>query len=215
MEDTSLQNVAKNSQVPAIIAGGALLGLFLQSKVNEVIDSDGVKGLLGTKTTSNLKKYIAPLFVTFGGVAANMRMKGDVAKNISAGVAISGPLVLGARLLGDKNPLRSLSGLFGNLGDPDDEDLGDNEDDEELGDNEDDDLGDNEDEDLGDLGENGIEGNEKPALPAADIKLNVEQSEIKQMEGNFGDLIPSKAPGVRDPFPEPIFAGLAEDINLI
>ena len=207
MEDTSLQNVAKNSQVPAIIAGGALLGLFLQSKVNEVIDSDGVKGLLGTKTTSNLKKYIAPLFVTFGGVAANMRMKGDVAKNISAGVAISGPLVLGARLLGDKNPLRSLSGLFGSLGDPDDEDLGDNEDDEELGDNED--------EDLGDIGENGIEGNETPALPAADIKLNVEQSEIKQMEGNFGDLISSKAPGVRDPFPEPIFAGLAEDINLI
>lgn len=210
MEDTSLQNVAKNSQVPAIIAGGALLGLFLQSKVNEVIDSDGVKGLLGTKTTSNLKKYIAPLFVTFGGVAANMRMKGDVAKNISAGVAISGPLVLGARLLGDKNPLRSLSGLFGNLGDPDDEELGD-PDEEDLGYNEDED----EDEDLGDIGENGIEGNETPALPAADIKLNVEQSEIKQMEGNFGDLIPSKAPGVRDPFPEPIFAGLAEDINLI
>ncbi len=210
MEDTSLKNVAKNSQVPAIIAGGALLGLFLQSKVNEVIDSDGVKGLLGTKTTSNLKKYIAPLFVTFGGVAANMRMKGDVAKNISAGVAISGPLVLGARLLGDKNPLRSLSGLFGNLGDPDDEELGD-PDEEDLGYNEDED----EEEDLGDIGENGIEGNETPALPAADIKLNVEQSEIKQMEGNFGDLIPSKAPGVRDPFPEPIFAGLAEDINLI
>jgi hypothetical protein len=43
----------------------------------------------------------------------------------------------------------------------------------------------------------------------------VEQSENNQMEGSIGDLLPSKAPGVRDPFPEPIFAGMGEDINLL
>ena len=54
------------------------------------------------------------------------------------------------------------------------------------------------------------------ALPSGDIKLNVDQSEIKQMEGNVGDIIPTKAPGIRERFPEPIFNNtVGEDVNLL
>ena len=228
MAEVTVNTVVKESKTPAIIGAGVMLGFMAQKAVNRMVGSETVKGLLGSETATNLKKYISPALVTAAGVAINMSSKDELIKNLAAGMAISGPVNIGMQVLWKKNPLSGLDGFLGGILDGDDDDLDGTDDDlgdpdDDLGDP-DDDLGDPEEEDadsrLKGLGENDIEdvSGTTPiaALPqGSDIKLNVEQSEIRQMEGGVGDLIPTKVPGRREVFPEPIFAGLAEDINLL
>ncbi len=215
MAEVTINNVVKESKTPAVIGSGVLLGFMLQKVVNRAIGSDTVSGLLGETTTKNFKKYLSPAIVTGIGVAVNLSSKDQIVKNLSAGVAISGTVNIGMQAIWGKNPLSGLDGFLGAiLGDDDPDladDLGDNDDEDDLGDNDDEDdllkgLG-NDDDPEGDLG--------LKALPSGDINLNVEQSENNQMEGSFGDLIPSKAPGVRDQFVEPIFGNIGEDVNLL
>lgn len=229
MAEVTVNTVVKETKTPAIIGAGVMLGFMAQKAVNRMVGSETVKGLLGSETATNLKKYISPALVTVAGVAINMSSKDELIKNLAAGMAISGPVNIGMQVLWDKNPLSGLEGFLSGILDGDDDDLDGTDDDDDLGDADDDDLGDADDDDddrLKGLGENDIEDGTVTtpiaALPQpqktanGDIKLNVEQSEIKQMEGNkVGDLLPSKAPGVRDVFPEPIFNGLAEDVNLL
>ena len=220
MAEVTVNTVVRESKTPAVIGAGVMLGFMAQKAVNRMVGSETVKGLLGDETATNLKKYISPALVTAAGVAINMSSKDELVKNLAAGMAISGPVNVGMQILWKKNPLSGLDGFLSGILDGDD-DLDGTDDD--LGDP-DDDLGDPEEEDadsrLKGLGENDIEdvSGTTPiaALPqGSDIKLNVEQSEIRQMEGGVGDLIPTKAPGRREVFPEPIFAGLAEDISLL
>lgn len=214
MADVSVQTVVKESKTPAVIGVGVLLGFMAQKAVNRGIGLAGMSGLLGDETATNLKKYISPALVTAAGVAINLSSKDELVKNLGAGMAISGPVNIGMQVLWNKNPLSGLDGFLSGILD-DDEDLDGYDDEDDLGDPDD------EDDRLNGLGENDIEDDNLAttsvkALPASDIKLNVEQSEIKQMEGNIGDLLPSKAPGVRDQFPEPIFNNtVGEDINLL
>ena len=226
MAEVTVNNVVSETKTPTVIGGGVLLGLLLQKFVNnKILGSETVKGLLGDTTTSNLKKFVSPALVTATGIVVNMKSKDEFMRNLAAGVAISGPVNVGMQVLFHKDPLSGF-GIDGFLGDllgdflgDDEDDLGDTDDDDDLGDADDpDDLGDNDEDDaLRGLGNAEIEENNNAvaALPVGNIKLNVEQSENNQMEGSIGDLLPSKAPGVRDPFPEPIFAGMGEDINLL
>lgn len=216
MAEVTVNTVVKESKTPAVIGAGVLLGFMAQKAVNKAIGYTGTSGLglLGDETATNLKKYISPALVTGLGVAINLGSKDELVKNLGAGMAISGPVNVGMQILWNKNPLSGLDGFLGGLID-DDEDLDGYDDEDDLGDNEDED----EDDKLNGLGENGVEDGTVTtpiaALPSADIKLNVAQSEVKQMEGDFGDILPSKAPGVRDVFPEPIFNTVGEDINLL
>ena len=226
MAEVTVNNVVSETKTPTVIGGGVLLGFLLQKFVNnKILGSETVKGLLGDTTTSNLKKFVSPALVTATGIVVNMKSKDEFMRNLAAGVAISGPVNVGMQVLFHKDPLSGF-GIDGFLGDllgdflgDDEDDLGDTDDDDDLGDADDpDDLGnDDEDDALRGLGNAEIEENNNAvaALPVGNIKLNVEQSETDQMEGSIGDLLPSKAPGVRDPFPEPIFAGMGEDINLL
>ncbi|MBQ3658326.1 MAG: hypothetical protein II956_16030 [Bacteroidales bacterium] len=221
MAEVTVNNVVKESKTPAVIGVGVLLGFMAQKVVNKAIGYAGTSGLMGETTATNLKKYVSPAIVTGVGVAINLSSKDELVKNLGAGMAISGPVNIGMQVLWNKNPLSGLDGFLGSLlddpedldGYDDEDDLGDTEDEDDLGDTEDDD-----DERLKGLGEtepeDGTVTTPIAALPAAtDIKLNVAQSEVKQMEGNIGDLLPSKTPGRREVFPEPINFG--EDINLL
>ncbi|MCR4559734.1 MAG: hypothetical protein K5685_06610 [Bacteroidales bacterium] len=218
MAEVTVNTVVKESRTPAVIGAGVLLGFMAQKAVNRAIGSEAVSGLLGENTATNLKKYISPALVTGVGVAINLSSKDELIKNLGAGMAISGPVNVGMQILWNKNPLSGLDGFLGSLLD-DPEDL-DGYEEEDLGDNEEEDLGDNDDDEddkLKGLGDPEIEDGTVTtpiaALPSGDIKLNIEQSEVKQMEGNMGDLIPSKIPGRREIFPEPINFGA--DVNLL
>lgn len=179
MADVSVQTVVKESKTPAVIGVGVLLGFMAQKAVNRGIGLAGMSGLLGDETATNLKKYISPALVTAAGVAINLSSKDELVKNLGAGMAISGPVNIGMQVLWNKNPLSGLDGFLSGILD-DDEDLDGYDDEDDLGDPDD------EDDRLNGLGENDIEDDNLAttsvkALPASDIKLNVEQSEIKQI----------------------------------
>lgn len=116
MANLTISNVFNNLKNPAIVAGGFMVGVTIQKLIDKALNTETVTNGLGAENVDVLKQYATPVITAILGVGASIASESDLLKKLSTGVAISGAVGVGYKLIWGKSLLAGTDGgLLGSI----------------------------------------------------------------------------------------------------
>lgn len=116
MANLTISNVFNNLKNPAIVAGGFMVGVTIQKLIDKALNTEAVTNGLGAENVGVLKQYATPVITAILGVGASIASESDLMKKLSTGVAISGAVGVGYKMIWGKSLLAGTDGgLLGSI----------------------------------------------------------------------------------------------------